>query len=127
MDTADAGLVVLVALGLALVWTAPPEPTYSVSVIETPDATPDEVTPFVDLGTDAQQEFLTLLDGDRLTTHESPALTNGYVRYKGTLYLVRISVGESSVRSLVQPVVGGGLAVVGVLGLGGRRLWSRPS
>jgi hypothetical protein len=125
MDRTDLGFVVIVVLGVALFWTAPSEPTYSVSAEQAPDAMPDEVTRFVDLETDAQRDFLDVLEGDRLRGDEPPALTNGYVRYDGTLYRVSISVSESSVYSLLQPVAGGGLAVLGVVGFAGRRLWQR--
>jgi hypothetical protein len=127
MARVDIGFAVIVVLGLALVWTTPPEPTYSVSVDEASEATPGEVRQFVDLETDAQREFLALFESDSSGGHEPPALTNGYVRYKGALYRVSVSVSESSVFSLLQPVVGGGLAALGGVGLVGRRVWRRLS
>ncbi len=124
MDRWDAALVAVCVLGLALVVTAPSEPTYSLSVSESPDATPDEVAEFVQLETDAQREFLALLDGEEWESSDPPALENGYVRYKDSQYRVYLSVSESSVASLLQPVLGGGVTLLGALGLVSRRvLW----
>lgn len=127
MDRSDLGFVVLAILGIALVWTAPAEPIYSLGISEAPDAAPEEETRFVNLDTDAQLEFLDTLQNDRWSGSESPALSNGYVRYKGELYRVDVSVSESSIGSLLQPVVGGGIAIIGIFGLIGRRLWRRFS
>ena len=122
MDRWDAAFVVLCLLGLALFASAPTEPMYSVSLSESPDATPGEVTAFVDMGADAQREFLTLLDGEEWRSPEPPAIEHGFVRYKGSLYRVSLSVSESSIYSLLGPVLGGGVAVLGALGLVSRRL-----
>ncbi len=125
MDRTDVGLVVLALLGIGLVVTAPPEPIYSLSISAASDAPPDEVRQFGDLNTDAQLEFLEVLQGERWSGSEAPALSNTYVRYKGDLYRVDVSVSESSIASLLQPVVGSGIAMLGGLGLIGRRVWRR--
>lgn len=127
MDRTDVGLVVFALLGIGLVVTAPPEPIYSLSISAAPGATPDEVEQFGDLNTDAQVEFLEVLQGERWSGSEAPALSNSYVRYKGDLYRVDVSVSESSIASLLQPVVGGGIATLSGLGLVGRRVWRRLS
>lgn len=127
MDKMEFGLVLLVAVGVVLVLTAPPAPIYDVGVAETTDAAPEEVTPFVELDTAAQREFLdALVDGD-WSDSEEPALKSEYVGYKGDHYRVYLSVSESSVASLLQPVAGGGLVLLGVLAFGGRRIWQRRS
>lgn len=58
MDRWDLALLAVCFLGLSLFVSAPSEPIYSMSLSESPDATPDEVREFVDLDTDAQREFL---------------------------------------------------------------------
>lgn len=125
MDRRDAALLVVAFLGLALFLAAPAEPTYSMSVDASPDADPTESTDFVDLDADAQLEFLSLLDDDRWRSTNPPALENTFVRYKDSLYRVSVSVSESSVFSLLQPVVGGGILLVGALGLVVRRVIRR--
>jgi hypothetical protein len=125
MDRRDAVLVAVCLLGLALVATAPSEPTYSMSLSQSPDAPSAEMTAFADLDSDAQREFLALLDDEEWRSSEPPALENGIVRYKGSLYRVHVSVSESSVYSLLQPVLGGGLTLLGALGLVSRRVVRR--
>lgn len=125
MDRWDGALVALCLLGLALFLSGPAEPTSSLSVSESPDATPTEVVDFVDLETDAQREFLAVLDGEKWHSPDPPALHNGFVHYKRSLYRVFVSASESSVASLLQPVLGGGTALLGLLGIGLRRLRRR--
>jgi hypothetical protein len=90
-----------------------------------PDAAPTEVTEFADLDTDAQREFLALLDDEGWRSSQPPALENGFVRYEDTRYRVYVSVSESSIYSLLQPVLGGGVALLGALGLVGPRVVRR--
>lgn len=125
MDRLDAGLLVLALLGVVLVLAAPPEPQYSVDVETAGDDVPDEVRDYEALDGDARKRFRAELDGDTGTFAETPALENGYVRYQGTLYRVTVAAHESSLASVLVPLVGQALAVVGVAGLVGRRLWRR--
>jgi hypothetical protein len=125
MHRRDVALVAVALFGLGLVLTAPPEPMYSMSVDATPNADPTDVIEFVDLDTDAQQEFLSLLEGERWRSSHPPALENAFVRYKDSRYRVSVSVSESSVFSLLQPVVGGGVLLVGAVGLVIRRVSPR--
>jgi len=127
MNWVDLALLFLAVTGITLIWTAPTEPSYSLSIDESTEATPNEVTQFVNLSTDAQREFLDVLQTGERTGTESPALSNGFIRYKGELFRVYRSVGESSIFSLLQPIGGGGIVVVSGLGLIGRRVWQRKS
>lgn len=124
MDRWDGAAVALCLLGLALFLSAPAEPMYSMSLSESPGATPDQVVEFVQLETDAQREFLAVLDGEAWRSPDPPALENGFVQYKGSLYRVFVSVSESSIYSILQPVLGAGLAVIGALCVVIRRLLS---
>jgi hypothetical protein len=121
MDRWDVVFLAGCLLGLALVATAPSEPIYSMSISQSVGDSPAETTDFVDLQTDAQQEFLALLADEAWRSSDPPALENGVVRYKGGLYRVHVSVSESSVFSLLQPVLGGALALLGALGFVARR------
>jgi hypothetical protein len=127
MDRVVVALVALCLLGIALLATAPAEPSYSMSLREAPDATPAEVTAFAALDTESQLAFLTLLQDGNWRDSEPPPLENSFVRYKSDLYRVYVSVSESSVFSLLQPVVGGGMAVLAAGAVVLRRLWRRDA
>ncbi|WP_226010314.1 hypothetical protein [Halomicrobium salinisoli] len=120
MDRLALAGVALIVVGAALVVTAPPDPQYSVSVSGPTEAPEDEpVVAFEDLSEENRTLFRESFD-DGTRSGDPPPIESMYVEYEGETYEMAASAHEGPVLSLIQPPIGGIVALVGCLLLGYR-------
>lgn len=125
MDRTVLAWTALVVFGLLLVVTAPPDPSYSVSVYGPTDPPSDEsVVAFENLSEENRDLFRAALERDQRFA-EPPDVETTHVAYEGDTYEMSLAAHEGPLLSLVQPPIGGLFVLAGCLVAAYRHLY-RP-
>lgn len=123
VDRYDLLLVGLVVVGALVFAATPPEPTYDLDASLALADDPSPVRDFDTFDDTEREQFRDALEGTTGSMYEPPEIESGYVRYRDRIYNVEVRVAESSAFSMLMPPAGVGLALLGLGGIGGRRLW----